>query len=177
MTGWRALEHEQTIGRGERLARGDGGALQGRLDGPETRSPRGEIDRDHLAARGLQRAGTLPAARLPVNGETRPREARKSRSVAAVAVVRLQRQMLQQALLRLPHGDRAEHLLGLLRQRNRRHDAGQLGHGEAVDRGLHLVEHRTGQLLRVDRPGELEGLVEAIGEAGARLVALRRASP
>src|SRR4029077_9711405 len=95
-------------------------------------------------------------------------------SVAAVAIVGLLCEMLEQPILRLPPGDDAQHLLRLLRQRHRRHHADQLGHRQSGHRLLHLVEHGTRQRGHLDATGDLERLVEALAEAGPGLVAILR---
>src|SRR5262249_11402799 len=80
----------------------------------------------------------------------------------------LERQVVEQPLLGLAHGDRAQHLLRLLGERDGRHHASEFGHREVGDRVLHLVERGTRQLTHLDRARHLECLVEALGEACTR---------
>src|SRR5262245_27509312 len=119
-----------------------------------------------LLRAGCNLARKLAASYRNVNAR-RPRN-----SVAAVARVGLERELLEQPLLGLTHRDRSQHLLRLLCQRHRRHDAGELGHRELADRVLHLVQHGARDLAHLHGSRQLECLVEALGEALTRLRAL-----
>src|SRR5262249_10550806 len=116
-----------------------------------------------LLRAGCNLARKLAASYWNVNAR------RRRASVAAVAGVGLERELLEQPLLGLTHRNRAQHLPSLLRQRHRRHDAGQLGHRELADRLLHLVQHGARDLAHLHGSRQLECLVEALGEARTRL--------
>src|SRR5262249_19511567 len=89
-----------------------------------------------LLRAGCNVARTVPAGGGAVTGcGGRP-------SVAAVAIVGLEREMLEESLLGLARRDGTQHLLRLLGERNGRHHARQLRHGQPLDGCLHLVEHR-----------------------------------
>src|SRR5919198_1738293 len=84
--------------------------------------------------------------------------------VSAIAVVGLEREVLEKSLLGLPEGDRAQHLLGLLGERDRGDHAGQLGRGELGDRGLHRGEDLGRKLPDLDSLRDGQRVLEAARE-------------
>src|SRR5439155_20022691 len=82
-------------------------------------------------------------------------------SIPAVARVGLARQVLEEALLGLAEGERAQHLLGLLREGNRGDEARQLGGRQLLDRRFHLRQGLLGQRRDLRALRDLERRIDA----------------
>src|SRR5439155_3800019 len=108
----------------------------GRTARPPARLARGGgwRSRPRCLWRGWSAAVAARRATLPEPPERGQRKKRKSGTtgcsaraeclVSAVAVVSLEREVLEEPLLGLPEGDGTQHLLGLLRERDRGDHAG-----------------------------------------------------